>query len=79
MYVLCVSMCVYYSNYIVIMSNICARTDTCTCSYYFLGVNISIRLYIVYVVVQMDACICILQEFYIISHTESSSVAIICI
>ena len=33
---LCVLICVYYSNCIAIMSNICDRTDTCTCTYYFI-------------------------------------------
>ena len=34
----CVLICVYYSNCIAIMSNICDRTDTCscTCNYYFM-------------------------------------------
>ena len=36
MYILCVLMCVYYSNCIAIMSNISDRTDTCTCTYYFM-------------------------------------------
>ena len=71
---MCVNMC---SNRIAIMSNICDRTDTCTCTYYFTVKNM--RLCIVCVVVLIDACIFILQTFYIILHTEHPSVTIICI
>ena len=42
-------MCVYYSNCIPIMSNICDRTDTSTCIYYFMVIYM--RLSIVCVVV----------------------------
>ena len=37
-YIVCmgVLMRVYYSHCIPIMSNICDRTDTCTCTYYFI-------------------------------------------
>ena len=30
-------MCIYYSSCIAIMSNICDRTDTCTCTSYFMA------------------------------------------
>ena len=69
-------MCFYYSNCITIMSNICDSTDTSTCTYLYFMVNY-LRLYIVCLV--GDACIIIIQEFYVIPHAEPSSVTIICI
>ena len=59
-----------------IMSDICDSTDTSTCTYLYFMVNY-VRLCIVCVVV--DACIIIIQELYVIPHTEPSSVTIICI
>ena len=50
-YVLCVLICVYYSNCIAIMSNICDRTDTCTCILIILCMIKYIRLCIVGMVV----------------------------
>ena len=72
----CVLMCVYYSYCITIRSNICDSTDTSTCTYLYFMVNY-VRLCIVCVVV--DVCIMIIQELYVIPHTEPSSVTIICI
>ena len=56
------------------MSNICERTDNSKCTYYLMVKYKYTRLCIVCMI---DACIFILQEFYMISHTESLSVTII--
>ena len=72
----CVLTCVYYSNSIIIMSNICDSTDTSSCTYSYFMVNYTSSC-IVFVVV--DACIVILQEFYVILHTEPLFVTTICI
>ena len=65
-----ICMCINYLICIAIMSNICDSTDTST---YYVMVKYT-RLSIVSMI---DACIFILQEFYIISHTEPLSVTII--
>ena len=73
---MCVNVCQLFKLHYYIMSIICDSTDTSTCTYLYFMVNY-VRLCIVCVVV--DDCIIIIQELYVIPHTEPSFVTIICI